>query len=207
MSAKPSSKPQLPSIDVRKLAEHIGIRVVDAGEVAVFAIRGYYRDSMGKPGKNDRGIYDDAAWIILHDRCVPFNFNTDPSGFASGRAVLEPGVWLFIPGKHHLGSPPPKGRPAFRQFGLFNVRRDGRDGVDRGNFGINLHDGGDENTSSEGCQTVPKSQWADFKGLIQKTLGVTDEGSMKHPGGIPGKQFAYGLVTREHAEEILGRSL
>ena len=30
----------------------------------VFASRAYYRDSMGKPGVNDTGIYDDAVFIL-----------------------------------------------------------------------------------------------------------------------------------------------
>lgn len=184
----------------------MGIVVDEVGEVAVFAIRGYYMNSMGKAGLNDRGIYDDAAWIILHDRCIAFNFNTDPTGYAHGRATLVPGIWRFTPGKHHLSSPPPKGRPAFRQFGMFTVKRDGV-GERTGNFGINLHDGGDENTSSEGCQTVPASQWKEFKGTIQKVLGVTDADCMANPGGVKGKTFAYGLMEKSEADRILGRTI
>lgn len=206
-ASKPCTRPQLPSIDVRKIAEHIGIRVDQAGEVAVLAIRGYYRDSMGARGKNDRGIYDDAAWIILHDRCVPFNFNTDPTGYAEGRATLMDRISLVIPGKHHIASPPPKGRPGFRQFGRVHVQRDDRKGLDVGDFGINIHDGGEGNTSSEGCLTVPKSQWKEFLDTICAALKVTPEQMMKQPAGIPGKQFARGLITREEAEQILGREL
>jgi hypothetical protein len=30
--------------------------------LALLAVRGCFRDSMGEPGKNDRGIYDDAVF-------------------------------------------------------------------------------------------------------------------------------------------------
>lgn len=204
MSIIPKSRPKLPPIDVRKIARAKGVEIPRDGAMAILAIRGYYEDSMGAPGQNDRAIYDEAVWIILHDRCLPFNFNTDPSAYRKGMATLKPGVWWMIPGWHKIGNP--KGHCAFRQFGNVTVIRDDK-GEHTGYFGINLHRGGNTGTSSEGCQTVPLSQWDEFRQSGYKALGITDADVKKHPAGVPGKRFRYILVTKDEAENILGRKL
>lgn len=139
-------------------------------------IRGYYRDSLGAKGKNDVGMYDDMlAWVSEKD-ILPIQGNTDPSrvgwngSLGKPFAMLVPGVWYFIRGPH-------KGRqPCFRQpteenaqdfripgKGYFTVyRAKGQNQISQhtaptesGYFAINIHDGGDENTSSWGCLTAP----------------------------------------------------
>lgn len=195
-------KPQLSAARIREFLKHSGYTVTKPSEAIVLGVRGYFRASMGDPVKNDRGIYDDAMFVVLPDRVVPFNGNTDPSAHKFGIATLTPGLWRFIPGKHHLSSPPPKGRPAFRQHGTFKITRDGK-GAESGYFGINFHDGGEENTSSLGCQTIIKSQWLEFRDLLYKALGVTVESVMRHPGG-DGVPFRYILVTREELEKVIG---
>lgn len=191
-------KPKLEAVAVRKLLESRG--GMKSEPVVVLAIRGYYENSMGKPGSNDRGMYDDAVWIVLPDRCLPFNFNTDPSAYRKGVATLQPGTWHFIPGMHKLGSP--TSYEAFRQFGDMTVTRDAK-GKDRGYFGINLHRGGEENTSSLGCQTVIASQWVDFRDRLLAALGVTLQGCRRHPTGVDGKEFRYELFSKEEADKIL----
>ena len=67
----------------------------------VVGVRGYYRDTMGAPGVNDRGIYDEAIFLHTPSATVAFNGNTDPSrvkkgsgtGARKGMASLNPGVW------------------------------------------------------------------------------------------------------------------
>jgi lysozyme len=201
MSIIPKGKPQLSPVLVRRLAQYYGIEIPKDGKVAVLAIRDYYLDTIGKPGKGDRNTYDDAAWIMLGDRCVPYNFSTDPSAWRRGMATLKPGLWWMIPGKHKAQSA--SGYEAFRQWGNFTVIRDDQ-GEHTGYFGINLHRGGFNGTSSEGCQTVPPLQWTDFRETIRKALGVSLLDFMKHILGIPGKQFPYILVTKAEAEKILG---
>jgi lysozyme len=200
MSIIPKSRPKLPSIDVRKIAQAKDVHIPVDGPVAVLAIRDYYRDSMG----TERNEYNDAAWIILHDRCLPFNFSTDPSAWRRGMATLQPGVWRMIAGKHKVASP--SGYPAFRQYGNVTVYRD-NEKDDTGYFGINLHRGGFNGTSSEGCQTVPPLQWDEFRRAIYSALGTDDARVMRQPQGVPGKAFDYILVTRAEAEKILGRKL
>ena len=137
--------------------------------VVLLGIRGYYMNTMGVKGKNDRGIYDDAAFWITPSAYASFNFNTDPRAYRKGRgikegekgmAVLNAGVWMYKAGLH-------KGYQAFRQADQVTVTRDGLDGnyEDTGWFGINIHKGGIVTTSSAGCQTLPVAQWHAFKDM------------------------------------------
>lgn len=155
-----SNAPQLPSERVLEIvAENRVPR--DRYPVCLVAIRGYRLDSLGKPGSNDRDIFDDALFIVTPDRILPFNGNTDPAGWQDGRATLVPGIHLMGPGPHNVSKGTSRMYPAFRQAEVFTVTRDGR-GSQRfsGFFGINLHKAGGRFgsfgvTSSHGCQTVP----------------------------------------------------
>lgn len=145
----------------------------------LFAVRAYYRDTMGVRGRNDVGQFDDACFWVTPDSITPVNWNTDPSklgwnpGVGKPYAMLQPGVWWFRRGPH-------KGvTPALRQFtdeegdriGLadseFKIWRmwglnDPRNYEEDGYFAINIHPGGESSTSSWGCQTAPKSQAKTF---------------------------------------------
>tara|TARA_R110000772_G_scaffold45987_5_gene105124 strand:+ start:14121 stop:14768 length:648 start_codon:yes stop_codon:yes gene_type:complete len=161
--------------------------------VSVIAVRGYYLDSMGKKEKNDRGIYDDAAFIISPESFLSFNFNTDPSGYKQGRASLEsPQIVDYVQGHHGYGKK--SGHTAFRQASSVVVRRDGGEGNgkriegtdslfhDRANlrFWINLHRGGYTTTSSAGCQTVPPEQWQSFFTTLQMLMKRHNQNSFQY---------------------------
>ena len=137
--------------------------------VAVLAIRGYYLDSMGAKGRNDRGIYDDALIVVSPDCHVAFNGNTDPSVFRKHIATLQPGVWRYRSGIHGLSKPKAQQYSAFVQAGPVTVSRDGEPS-ETGYFGINIHRGGNSGTSSLGCQTVPPAQWISFRSLVNDQL-------------------------------------
>lgn len=134
--------------------------------VYIIGVRGYYRDTMGKPGVNDRGIYDDAFFIVgPNGLFLPFNGNTDPSRHQKAVAVLQPGVYLYSQGLHGISGKSPY--PALRQASDVTVLRDGStepvtDSISN-RFWINIHKGGRNTTSSLGCQTTPPDQWDDFK--------------------------------------------
>jgi lysozyme len=149
--------------------------------IIVVGYRGYYRDSMGQKGVNDHGIYDDALIIITQWEFHAFNGNTDPTakeGTRTGRATLTPGWWPMWKLDHHKGqylalcqrkAPCTVFRTGTLQFKV-GVQNDyGRclgEGKWTGYFGINLHRGGQNLTSSEGCQTIPEPQWTEFIGKV-----------------------------------------
>lgn len=135
-------------------------------EVFLASVRGYYRDSMGEPGTNDRGIYDDAFFLVGPETFKSWNGNNDPSRHRPGIASVIPGCYPFRPGNHGI-SRPGGGYPAFRPATpdeALPVRRDGESSVPSKRPGVacNIHRGGTTTTSSEGCQTVPPDQWDSF---------------------------------------------
>lgn len=141
---------------------------VDA-PVALVGIRGYYRDTMGAPGTNDRGIYDDAIFLLAPNCFAAFNANTDPSVTRTRMAVLTAGLWKYKVGTHGLSRPAAQQYTALVQAGEVTVLRDGT-GPDTGHFGINIHRGGRGTTSSRGCQTVWPDQWPAFIALVRSEL-------------------------------------
>lgn len=147
--------------------------------VYVLSIRGYYKDTMGKPGENDRGIYDDAMFLIGPNLFKPVNGNTDPSRYKPGVAKLVLGLHYFKKGKHHMWRP--DAYDAFRPDTpdeSLPVTRDGQAGVSKG-IAINLHKGGYNSTSSEGCQTVYPDEWLDFQRTAYKAMDT--EGQRRLP--------------------------
>lgn len=162
----PASRPQQAKSKTQALLTKA--RVDDA--VALVGIRGYYRDTMGEVGQNDRGIYDDAIFLISSNAYATFNANTDPSVKRKGIAVLKPGVHRYRKGKHGL-SKPGGGYPALRPANPAEelpVTRDGEG--DSMGVAINIHKGGYNTTSSLGCQTIYPSQWEAFIALVYSEM-------------------------------------
>lgn len=74
-------------------------------------VRGYYRDTMGKPGVNDVGIYDDAIFFLpAKQGMAAFRANVDPSRLGWNSEIGKPyaqlvsGLWYFLEG-HHKSQP------------------------------------------------------------------------------------------------------
>lgn len=164
--------------------------------VSVVAIRGYYLDSMGKKGKNDRRIYDDAQFICWPDGIAAFQANTDPNGYRKGKgtgkgkgmAMLKTGIHIYGKGAH-------RGRQSFRQCERFTVVRDGNPPYDHtGYFGINWHVGGSKSTSSLGCQTNPTSVFPTLKRLVYDLLDTYKNPTRKNDRGDRVKSFNYVLI-------------
>lgn len=179
MAAKlPPSRPRLSLADLER---DIAPLVLDRAKYPIIVVgyRGYYRDTIGKPGMNDRGDYDDAIMLVTPNMFLACNGNTDPSapqGAVTGRASLKPGCYPMWKLDLHRG----KYLAFCQRAGPCIVKRDNTDqfkagarhekyglclggGLWQGVFGINGHRGGSNTTTSEGCQTVPEPQWS---GLI-----------------------------------------
>jgi len=157
----PNSRPQQKKEVTLRLLAKAGVK----DSVAIVGIRGYYLDSMGVAGKNDRGIYDDAIFVVSPSAYVTFNANTDPSVKRKGIASLIPGVHVYKKGRHGISKGPgyPALRPATKNEALPVWRDD--EGISLG-YHINIHRGGNSTTSSLGCQTIPPSQWNSFISLV-----------------------------------------
>lgn len=167
----PSEKPRLSSSELREMLVPYHIDRTKF-PIVVVGIRGYYRSSMGAPGVNDRGIYDDAIFIDTVQATVAFNGNTDPSVYRKGRgkgsqkgvATLNTGAWYVHRFDLHKG----KYLALCQRSGDVTVTRDGDPPYeDTGSFGINIHKGSYNGTSSIGCQTIHPDQWESFIGLAK----------------------------------------
>jgi len=162
----PQEKPRLSSTELK---EKIAPFQLDRTKypLLIIGIRGYYLDTMGERGMNDRGIYDDAIFIESPSVTAAYNGNTDPSNFrrgsgtgaSKGIAVLKPGIWFAHKFDLHNG----KYLALCQRLGEVIVTRDGNPPYeDKGMFGINIHKGGYNTTSSLGCQTIHPAQWESF---------------------------------------------
>ena len=164
----PNSRPKATRSQIEKLAKKAAGGSLP--RVFLVGIRGYYSETFA-PSGNNRGVYDDALFIVGPETFTAFNANTDPSAFRKNVATLVPGVHPYRPGNHGI-SRPGGGYPAFRPATKNEELPVTRDGVavPWPGVAINIHRGGNTTTSSEGCQTVPPKQWDLFHGLLTKEL-------------------------------------
>lgn len=168
----PPSRPQKPRAEVEQI---LATHQISNLNVALVGIRGYYRDSMGVPGENDRGIYDDAIFVVSPNVYSTFNANTDPTIYRPKVAKLKEGVWYYKKGPH----PARGGYPALRQARPVTVIRDAAvaggtpyEDTDRPRnfFWINIHRGSYTTTSSLGCQTLFPAQWDAFINTVYSEM-------------------------------------
>lgn len=185
--------PRLRESEIRKILDANG---VDQSKFSVVAIRGYYLDSMGKPGANDRMIYDDAHFLCWPDGSAAFVGNTDPNGFrkgsgtgsSKGMAMLKSGIHIYGTGLH-------KGTKAFRGCERFTVIRDGDPPYeDLGFHAINWHSGGNTSTSSLGCQTNPASIWPIVRDMGYQFLDLYKNPIRANDRGEKVRSFPYVLI-------------
>ena len=161
-----------PRIERKTTEQLLRLRKV-SDPVCLVGIRGYYRDTMGAVGRQDRGIYDDAIILVSPNVHAAFNANVDPGAYGKnpkigkGYASLKPGVYRYKLGRHGLRS----GNPyrALVQGNPVTVSRDGGED-ETGYFGINIHKGSNRSVSSEGCQTIPPAQWPAFITMVETEM-------------------------------------
>lgn len=162
MPIAPPSRPQQKREASEKMLRSAGV----TDQVSLIGIRGYYLDTMGEKGINDRGIYDDAIILLSPSVYATFNANTDPSVFRKGIATLKSGVHSYKKGNHGISRPDggyPALRPASPDESVPVTRDNEPDGV---GIAINIHRGSYNGTSSLGCQTIYPPQWDSFINLV-----------------------------------------
>lgn len=164
MPMVPSSRPKQSRPETEKILADHGIDTAE--KVVILGVRGYYKDSMGKPGKNDQAMYDDALFVLAPGVHRAFNFNTDPQKAGVKKAMLATGVYKFYQGLH-------KGKyNALRPFPEGVTLPCTRDGVKSMCSHTNIHKGGFNDTFSEGCQTVYPPQYDEAIKLIYSQMKI-----------------------------------
>jgi lysozyme len=156
--------PGLPNLTKEEALELLPENFNREENSCLLGLRGYY-----SPGKNERGIYDDAIFIIAPECFISFNANCDPSIVRPGVAQLRNGIWSYKIGIHGINGPKEKQYKALVQAAEVVVDRDG--GLPSvGFFGINIHRGSRGSTSSLGCQTIHPSQWNSFISTVEAQM-------------------------------------
>jgi hypothetical protein len=165
----PNTRPRLSRAEADKILSGFPL---GSYPVKLLGVRGYYKRTMGDVLVNDRGIYDDAIFVLTDNTFKSFNANTDPSIQRGGVAVLKSGAYyLYKIGLHGVSGPKPY--EALRQYGDVTVVRDGEgEFSDNKNarFWIDIHRGSYHATSSLGCQTIYPDQWEEFLDIVKKEM-------------------------------------
>jgi len=179
VSIVPPKRPELSFAFAQDLILAAGLKQQGAASppLVVLGRRGYYRDTMGEPGQNDRGIYDDAIALVTPTDIYAFNANTDPSRHGGALAVLQPGVWWYKLGTHHPGTP--NAYECLVQAGPVTVKRD-NGVVETGEFYIHIHRGGYNLTSSLGCQTIWPDQYDEFLEKVKMYMKMFGESKIPY---------------------------
>lgn len=165
-SVVPATRPEIARETVLGWVRALGR---EPESLCIVGRRGYYRDTMGTVGVQERGIYDDSITVVSPRVCVSFNANVDPSAAPlakPGVAVLEPGRHLYRIGIHNRSKAPERQYPALEATDVFWVKRDGSAVATKDGVKLNIHKGGYNVTSSEGCQTIYPDQWNAFFALV-----------------------------------------
>jgi lysozyme len=161
----PASRPKQSKSETFEL-----IKSVDA-PVIILGIRGYYKKLGKDPLRNEINIYDDALFVWSENGYMSFNGNTDPSISRPKVAKLKPGTWQYRLGIHNISKSKNRQYPALVQAAPVTVTRQNA-GEDTGWFGINIHKGGRNTTSSLGCITVTPEggQWDQFYATVKGAM-------------------------------------
>jgi lysozyme len=172
--------PARPHRDKARLERVLNAMHWDKVSPVLVFVRGHYLSSMGDKAKNDYNIYDDSCYLIANSfkTFESWNANTDPSFARKGGrrlAKIDLGSYQFYQGKHKS------------QYNALRAFPEGvkipctREGVASTAQYINIHKGsstkrGASITHSEGCLTIPDTQYGDF---ISRVYSAMDSAGAK----------------------------
>ncbi len=170
----PKSRPRLSSSELRGLISPYDLDR-DKYPLIIVGIRGYYLRTLGDPSTNDRNIYDDALFVDTPNVSASYNANTDPSIFRKAQVKKTKGVARLKPGaycSYCFGLHQGKYLALVQRMAEVTVIRDGDPEYEEtGYFGLNIHKGSYNSTSSLGCQTIYPSQYDSFITLAKEEAG------------------------------------
>ena len=218
----PHSRPKMSRENISRILSHtVPPNELNPNLAYIVGIRGYYLNTMGKRGENDINVYDDAAFVISPDEFHSYNANTDPSFVKrKGRflAKINLGVYTFYRDYHLRSRGKSKMYEALRMYpeGVWIACT--RNGKPSTCGFINFHYGSNRPqnwvTWSDGCQTIPKTQYRgtsrDFKEVVWRLMTA-----LPHPKGCrtvtgrPHKLIQYSLVENleiQGKQRIVDRS-
>lgn len=160
----PPSRPKRDNAIIDAIIERYAM---DPSRANLIFVRGWYLDSMGKPGVDDANIYDDAAFLVSPNIRESYNANTGPSFPQKGYAKLDLGLYTFYPSFHHIANAA-KRYKALRPYPEGVVLKCTRNGKPGKCSHTNCHKGGSNPASfdvvwSEGCLTIPSTQYPDWQ--------------------------------------------
>lgn len=164
----PPQRPKRDNAALDAVISHFGL---SADRANLIFVRGYYLDSMGRPGVDDDNIYDDAAFIVSPNLRESFNANTGPSFPHKGAAKLDLGLYKYYRGVH-------KGRiKALRPYPEGVVLKCTRNGRSSTCSHTNIHDGGSNPAAfdvvwSLGCLTIPKIQYPEWQARVYREMDL-----------------------------------
>jgi len=147
--------------------EHFSL---DPNHANLIYVRGHYLDSMGRPDVDDVNIYDDAVFLASPNLRESWNANTSPSFPKKGYAELMLGQFVYYPSFHHIWDAK-KRYKALRPYPEGVRLKCLRNGKPSTCANTNAHMGGANPAAfdvvwSEGCLTVPKTQYPDFQSRV-----------------------------------------
>ena len=167
--------PSRPHRDRTRLEKALSLHQHDPKLPVIVFVRGHYLNSMGEVGRDDINIYDDSCYLISNGFKLfeSYNANTNPSFVRKGGrrlAQLVLGGYRFYKGKHKSRYNALRAYPEGVELPCL---REGQPSTAR--F-INIHKGATnprlkDVTWSEGCLTIPDTQYGDF---IQRTYAEMD---------------------------------
>lgn len=163
----------IPKLTRSELLRIVGTELdIVTEKVFLVGIRGYYSKTFGERG-NDRGVYDDAIFIVSMTGLSSFQANTDPAKYRPGIATLRPGIYDVVKWKH-------RGRYDALQIVRDRLDRDGESEIDTGRHGINFHFGSRTQTWSEGCQTLPQDTYWRFLKTVYRLMDTHKKKTIKY---------------------------
>ena len=154
---------------------------LNRNELNILFVRGHYLDTLGAVGKDDINIYDDACFLFGATVLESYNANTNPSFIRrGGRALaqLDLGEYRFYRGLHRGKY---KALRAWPEGVKLSCTREGKPSTCSH---INIHKGSTNSrahnvTWSEGCLTIPDTQYGDFIQRVYAAMERTGQETVK----------------------------